>query len=152
MVELLVRHVLPPTFVMEVYLPYYSEGNIRLYLYNEKNKLIGNQLGSLYRYHGINSDGSAWFLICNSLISQHSPSRSLCWQGDTGVAQSSQSSVKPLKNLRGKIKWEERLCCHACRLEASEESIPKRLQNLAKDVGPMGLVRPCAACSSVGTY
>jgi hypothetical protein len=44
---------------------------MRLYIYNEKNKLIGNQLGSSYRYLGINSDGSAWFLICTSLISQH---------------------------------------------------------------------------------
>jgi hypothetical protein len=43
---------------------------MRLYIYNEKNKLISNQLGSSYRYLGINSDGSAWFLICTSLISQ----------------------------------------------------------------------------------
>jgi hypothetical protein len=40
------------------------------YVYSKKNKLIGNQLGSSYRYLGINSDGSAWFLICTSLISQ----------------------------------------------------------------------------------
>ena len=44
---------------------------MRLYIYNEKIKLISNQLGSSYRYLGINSDGSAWFLICTSLISQH---------------------------------------------------------------------------------
>jgi hypothetical protein len=31
-------------------------------------------------------------------------------------------------------------------------SIPRRLQNVAKAVGPSGLVRPSAACSSVGTY
>ena len=48
----------------------YSEGNIRLYIYSKKVKLIGNQLGSSYTYFGINSDGSAWFLICTSLISQ----------------------------------------------------------------------------------
>ena len=125
---------------------------MKLYIYNEKNKLIGNQLGSSYRYLGINSDGSAWFLICTSLISQHSPSGSLCWQVDTGFAQSSQASVKPLKNLRGKRKWKERLCCHACCLGVSKASTPKRLQNLAKAVGPNGLVRPSAACSSVGTY
>jgi hypothetical protein len=35
-------------------------------------KLIGNQLGRLYRHFGANSDGAAWFLICTSLISQHS--------------------------------------------------------------------------------
>jgi hypothetical protein len=35
--------------------------------------LISNQLGSSYTYFGINSDGSAWFLICTSLISQHLP-------------------------------------------------------------------------------
>ena len=46
---------------------------MKLYIYNEKNKLIGNQLGSSYRYLGINSDGSAWFLICTSLISQQLP-------------------------------------------------------------------------------
>jgi hypothetical protein len=97
------------------------------------------------------SDGAAWFLICTSPISQHSPSESLCWQGDTGIAQSSQASVKPLKNLRGKIKWKERLRCHARCLGVSEALIPKRLQNLAKAVGPNGLVRPSAACSSVGT-
>jgi hypothetical protein len=34
-------------------------------------KLIGNQLGRLYRHFGANSDGAAWFLICTSLISQH---------------------------------------------------------------------------------
>jgi hypothetical protein len=73
-----------------------------IYIYNEKNKLISNQLGSSYRYLGINSDGSAWFLICTSLISQHSPSGSLCWQGDSGIAQSSQASVKPLKTFVGK--------------------------------------------------
>jgi hypothetical protein len=33
-------------------------------------KLIGNQLGRLYRHFGVNSDGAAWFLICTSLISQ----------------------------------------------------------------------------------
>lgn len=53
-----------------------SEGNVRLYIYNEKNKLKSNQLGSLYRYLGINSDGSAWFLICASLVPQQiSPTR-----------------------------------------------------------------------------
>jgi hypothetical protein len=50
---------------------FYWEGNNRLYIYNVKNKLIYNQLGSSYRFIGINSDGSAWFLICTSLISQH---------------------------------------------------------------------------------
>jgi hypothetical protein len=33
-------------------------------------KLIGNQLGRLYRHFGANSDCAAWFLICTSLISQ----------------------------------------------------------------------------------
>jgi hypothetical protein len=33
-------------------------------------KLIGNQLGRLYRHFGANSDSAAWFLICTSLISQ----------------------------------------------------------------------------------
>ena len=47
-----------------------SEGNMRLYIYSEKVKLISNQLGSSYTFFGINSDGSAWFLICTSLISQ----------------------------------------------------------------------------------
>ena len=34
-------------------------------------KLIGIQLGRLYRHFGANSDGAAWFLICTSLTSQH---------------------------------------------------------------------------------
>ena len=40
-----------------------------------KSKLIGNQLGSLYRLLRIYSDGAAWFLACTSLISQHFPLR-----------------------------------------------------------------------------
>jgi ankyrin repeat protein len=56
--------------VQRYQLSYFSEGNIRLYIYNEKIKLISNQLSSFYRYLVINSDGSAWFLICTSLISQ----------------------------------------------------------------------------------
>jgi hypothetical protein len=47
-------------------------------IYNEKIKLISNQLEYLYRHLGANSDGAAWFLICTSLRSQHSPSGSLC--------------------------------------------------------------------------
>jgi hypothetical protein len=77
-------------------------------------KLISNQLGRLYRHFGANSDGAAWFPICTSLISQHFPSGSLCWQGDTGLTLCRQASVKPLKNRRGKIKWKERLRCHVC--------------------------------------
>jgi hypothetical protein len=42
---------------------------MRLYIQRE-DKLISNQLGSLYTYFGINSDGSAQFLIYTSLISQ----------------------------------------------------------------------------------
>jgi hypothetical protein len=61
---------LPGVVVQRYQLSYFSEGNIRLYIYNEKIKLISNQLSSFYRYLVINSDGSAWFLICTSLISQ----------------------------------------------------------------------------------
>ena len=68
-------------------------------------KLIGNQLGRLYRHFGANSDSAAWFLICTSLISQHSPSGSLCWQGDTGLTLCRQASVKPLK----KPSWENKV-------------------------------------------
>ena len=80
------------------------EGYMSLYI-QQLPKLISNQLGRLYRHFGANSDGAAWFLICTSLISQHSPSGSLCWQGDTGIAQSSQASVKPLK----KPSWENKV-------------------------------------------
>ena len=38
-------------------------------IYNEKIKLSSNQLDASYRHLGINSDGSAWFLICTSLRS-----------------------------------------------------------------------------------
>ena len=127
------------------------EGKMRLYIQHGA-KLIYNQLVCLYRHFGANSDGAACFLICTSLISQHSPSGSLCWQGDTGLTLCRQASVKPLKNLRGKIKWKERPRCHACCLGVSEASTPKRLQNFAKAVGPDGLVRPSAACFSVGIY
>jgi hypothetical protein len=50
------------------------------YIYNEKIKLISNQLDSSYTYFGINSDGSAWFLICTSLMLQQSLTRLLALQ------------------------------------------------------------------------
>jgi hypothetical protein len=42
---------------------------MKLYI-QQLAKLIGNQLGRLYRHFEANSDGAAWFLICTSLISQ----------------------------------------------------------------------------------
>ena len=60
-----------PTVVVQRYeLCYFFQRETSGYIYNEKIKLISNQLGSPYTYFGINSDGSAWFLICTSLISQ----------------------------------------------------------------------------------
>jgi hypothetical protein len=57
--------------VFQRYDLYYSEGNMRLYIQREEQvDFQSNQLGSSYRYLGIISDGSAWFLICTSLISQ----------------------------------------------------------------------------------
>jgi hypothetical protein len=41
-------------------------------LYTTKPKLIGNQLGCLYRQSGANFDGAACFLAFASLISQQS--------------------------------------------------------------------------------
>ena len=52
----------------ELYYPL-LEGKTRLYIQHGA-KLIGNQLGCLYRHLGANSDGAACFLICTSLISQ----------------------------------------------------------------------------------
>jgi hypothetical protein len=45
-------------------------GYTRLYIYREKAKLIGNQLGSLVKQAGIISGIAALFLTCASLISQ----------------------------------------------------------------------------------
>jgi hypothetical protein len=36
----------------------------------QEGQVDWNQLGCSYRWLGISSDGSAWFLICSSLISQ----------------------------------------------------------------------------------
>jgi hypothetical protein len=113
------------------------EGKMRLYMQHGA-KLVENQLGFLYRHPGVNSDGAACFLICTSLISQHSPSGSLCWQRDTGIAQSSQASVEPLKKPSWENKVERAPAFHACCLGVSEASTPKRLQNLAKAIGPNG--------------
>jgi len=87
----------------------FPRGCTRLYIYSEKAKLISNQLGSLDRQPGIISDVAALFLTCASLISQHSPSGSLCLQGDTGSIHCSQASVKPLQTSWEK-QWKERLC------------------------------------------
>ena len=46
----------------------YSEGNMRLYIRREDQ--VDFQSTWFFVYIGINSDGSAWFLICTSLISQ----------------------------------------------------------------------------------
>ena len=72
---------------------------MRLYIYSEKVKLISNQVGSSYTYFGINSDGSAWFLICTSLISQQYPASSpACpfqrfWMGLLGILDHSRTRV-----------------------------------------------------------
>lgn len=52
-------------------------------IYNKKIKVISNQLDSSYTYSGIevNSDSSAWFLICTS---PHITTRLIPFRGEEG--------------------------------------------------------------------
>ena len=93
------------------------------YIYTTKSKLIGINLI-------LCTDTSGFILMVRlgswsapALISQQSPSGSLCWEGDTGLTLCRQASVTPLKNLRGKLRWKERLRFHVCCLRVSNASI-----------------------------